>query len=303
MRMSRLLDGNGSPSADRRTDARTVSLLLAIVLFWGSAFAAIRAGLDSYAPGELALLRFAIASTLLALYAAATRMPLPAIRDLPAILALGLLGISLYQVPLAYGELTVSAGSASLLVGAGPVMTALLARAFKRHELRPWGWLGIAVSLVGVALVGLAEGEGLHFAPGALLVLVAAISFSAYCVFQEPYLKKYGALRLTTYAIWAGTLLMVVFLPGLTQSVGRASLAATLSVAYLGVFPGALAYVAWSHALSRAPAPIVASFLYLVPVSAIVVAWVWLGEAPSGLSLLGGCLSMAGVVLVNARGR
>jgi drug/metabolite transporter (DMT)-like permease len=276
---------------------------LAIVVFWGSAFAAIRAGLESYAPGELALLRFGIASTVLALYAVATRMPLPEIRDLPAILALGLLGISLYQVSLAYGQLTVSAGSASLLVGAGPVMTALLSRALKGHELRPWGWLGIGMSLVGVTLVGLAEGEGLRFAPGALLVLLAATSFSGYCVFQEPYLKKYGALRLTTYAIWAGTLLMVVFLPGLAQSIGRAAFADTLAVLYLGIVPGALAYVAWSHALTRAPAAIVASFLYLVPVSAIVVAWVWLGETPGGLSLLGGCLSMAGVVLVNTRGR
>ena len=59
----------------------------------------------------------------------------------------------------------------------------------------------------------------------------------------------------------------------------------------------------WTYALSRAPASMVASFLYLVPVSAIFIAWVWLGEIPLALSLVGGVLSLVGVVLVNTQGR
>ena len=78
---------------------------------------------------------------------------------------------------------------------------------------------------------------------------------------------------------------------------------ATLSVVYLGVLPGALGFMVWNYALSRAPASVVASFLYLVPVSAIFIAWIWLGEIPLALSLVGGVLSLVGVVLVNTRGR
>jgi len=289
--------------ASRGMEPRTALLLLASVAIWGSAFAGIRVGLRSYTPGELALLRFAIASMLLMVYAVITRMPMPRTRDLPAILALGFLGISIYQVALAYGELSVSAGAASLLVGAGPVITALLAMIFKGEKLRLWGWLGMVGSFLGVAMVAWGEGEGVRFAPGALLVLLSALSFSVYTVVQKPYLERYGALRLTTYVIWAGTLLIAFFLPGLVRAVRVAPLEDTLAVVYLGIFPGALAYLVWSYALARAPAPIVASFLYLVPVSAIAVAWGWLRETPSVLALVGGCLSMAGVVLVNTRGR
>jgi len=60
---------------------------LITVIFWGSAFAGIRAGLHSYAPAQLALLRFLSASAVLAVYAVVTRMRLPALKDVPQVLS------------------------------------------------------------------------------------------------------------------------------------------------------------------------------------------------------------------------
>jgi drug/metabolite transporter (DMT)-like permease len=84
--------------------------------------------------------------------------------------------------------------------------------------------------------------------------------------------------------------------------VQAAPLSATLATVYLGVFPGAIAYVAWAQALAHLPASRAASFLYVVPVVALTIAWVWLGEIPSILALLGGVLVIAGVITVNRRG-
>ena len=74
---------------------------------------------------------------------------------------------------------------------------------------------------------------------------------------------------------------MLVFLP---EACRRRSpsrpLPATLAVIYLGVFPGAIAYVLWSYALARMPASILSTFLYLSPALAILIAWVWIGEVP-----------------------
>ena len=286
-----------------RVDARTLIALGVTLLFWASAFAGIRAGLEAYAPGHLALFRFLVASVMLAGYAVSTRMRLPDKRDLPAILLLGFLGITVYHTALTYGEVTVTAGAASLLIAFAPVCIVLLAAAFLGERLRVWGWLGIAVSFAGVVLIALGEGEGVQFNTGAFLILLAAFSASLYIVFQKRYLIKYSAIQFTTYAIWAGTLFLLVFLPGLAQTIRIAPLDTTLAVVYLGVFPAALAYVTWTYALSRAPASIVASFLYLSPVLAILIAWVWLGEMPVALSLIGGFISLSGVILVNVRGR
>ncbi len=287
----------------KQLDARTLVALGVTLIFWASAFAGIRAGLEAYAPGQLPLFRFLVASAVLAGYAALTRMRMPEVRDLPAILLLGFLGITVYHVALTYGEVSVTAGAASLLIASGPVFTAFLANVFLGERLKVWGWLGIAVSFLGVALVALGEGEGVRFDQGAFLILLAAFSTSLYFVFQKPYLKKYNPLQLTSYTIWSGTFFMLAFLPGLAHSIQVAPLDATLAVIYLGVFPAALAYVTWTYALSRAPASIATSFLYLSPVLAIIIAWLWLGEMPLALSIVGGFLSLSGVVLINTRGR
>jgi len=287
----------------RSLDVRLLMIVGVTVVSWGSAFAGIRAALGAYTPAHLALLRYIVASLALAVYAAGTGMRLPRRRDLPGLALLGVVGISLYNLALGYGEMTIPAGTASLLIASTPVWMALFAALLFHEQLSALGWLGIGVSFAGAAVIALGTGGGLGVDPQALIVLAAALASAAYSLGQKPFLARYSALECTAYAIWAGTALLVPFAPGLLDEVRAAPPMATLAVVYLGIVPAALGYVLWAYILGRVPAATAGSFLYLVPAAAALIAWAWLGEAPAPLALLGGGLVIAGVILVNRWGR
>ena len=276
---------------------------ISALVLWASAFAGIRAALAGLSPGHVVLLRFLVASGALLIYAALLRLPPPRAKDLPYFFFLGLLGVFGYHTALTYGEVTVTAGSAGLLIATAPIFIALFARLFLGERLERGAWLGMGLAFLGSALIAIGEGEGIGLDPGAFLVLLAAVSGSLYFVLQKPLFSRYPAATISVYTMVLGTLPLFVFSPGFLEALKKAPPEATYSAVYLGLFPGALAYMLWIKALERVPASLLGSTLYLNPALALFFAWLWLKEMPHPLALLGGALALVGVGLVQRAGR
>lgn len=273
-----------------------------IIILWGSAFPGIRAALTVYSPEHLSLLRLLIASIVLAIVAFFLGIRLPERKDLPMILLLGFLGFSVYQIALNFGEQTISAGVASLLVSTSPIFTALLAFLFFRERFGVWGWIGSFIGFCGVAFMSLGGTTGgISFQIGIIFILIASFSESIYFVIQKTYLKKYGFIPFTMYTIWSGTIFMMIFTPGLGQAIVQAPIDVTLVVIYLGIFPTIIPYLTLAYITSRTGASEATSSLYLTPVVAIIIAWIWLDEIPTSSSIIGGLITLLGVFISNVK--
>lgn len=286
---------------------RTFLLAFSTIIVWASSFAGIRASLlGGFSSGHLVLYRFLVASAVFIIYALfkGKRFTLPKKEDLWRILLLGWVGITIYHLGVTFGQQTVSAGTASMIIGSAPIFTTLIAVFILKEKMEWFGWLGLAVGFFGMFLITLGTaGSGFSIGPGALLLLVSTMATSVFFVFQKPLFTKYKPIELTAYFTWAGTLPMLIFLPGLFENITNATISANVSAIYVGIFPAAIAYVTWAMALSQGNASTVTSIMYLEPVIAIIIAWVWLNEWPSTLSIIGGFVAISSVAIVNIIGK
>lgn len=269
--------------------------ILLTILFWASAFVGIRVGLVSYSPGALALFRFMVASLcmLVIYHCLPLRKKIPLAHRLQLAL-LGVAGIAVYNLCLNYGEMSVSAGVASFIVGLMPVLTVLLSIVFLRERPSTFVYLGIGVSFLGLSLMTWAEGARTPIGHGMLVMLFAALMGALYTVLQKRFLKYYHPVAVTSWVIWGGTFVLLIFSPHLWQEIKLAKTSATIAAVYMGIFPAAIAYVAWSYVLNVLSASRAVMYLYALPLVSTLLGIVCLGEYPAKLSLLGGCLALIG---------
>lgn len=283
-----------------------LAALVTTVVFWGSAFVAIRAvvSAEAYTPGQLSAGRMLVASLLLGMLVAAKRgVKLPRGKDWLGFFVLGLIGQSSYHLLLNYGERTVDAGTAALLIAVAPMLASLLAVALLGERLSRAGWLGIGFAFVGAAVIAISSGVSFSGGHGVLMVSGATLLWAAYLVIQKTLCDRYDSLALTAWPMWIGAALLLPWAPGLPRAVATAPLSATLAILWLAAFCSVAGFLTWSYALRRLEVTVATAALYCVPVAAFVISVVVLGEMPTPTAILGGVVAILGVALVQLRGK
>lgn len=281
-----------------------ILLAMAFVIgCWAYSPTGIHIGLQAYDPGHLALLRFLLASLFMALIAVFKGMRLPHWRDVPLLFALGFFAVSLHHVALNIGQQSVSAGASSVLAQSSPLFSTLLARFVFKDQVSAWRWGCVLLGFVGVVIVVSGDKDLGDIDAHALLILLAAVSWSVYFALQKHHARRYDGFSLACYAVWSGTLMLLIYLPGLGQALLNAPLRVQWAVLALGVFPSALAYLAWGFVLQHVDLSRATMTLYLIPPTAMGIASVGLAERPTLLMLVGSVVVLISVLALNLERR
>lgn len=296
---------NAQASAPVPARGWTEAGLAVMVVIWGTNFAVVKRALEGFLPLGFNALRYLLASLLV--YAVLrSRGPLrpPARADVPRILALGLVGNTIYQMAFITGLDGTRAGNASLMLALVPVFVLLFGLRSDR-ERRPAAWLGAILSVAGVAAVS-GSTAGLEGGPtirGDVTMIGAAVVWALYTVEARPLIERYGSVQATAWTLWVGGIgIFVIGIPSLVrQSWSDIDLAGWGGLLYSALFSIGLAYLIWYRGVERLGGARTAVFSNLTPVVALITGAVWLGETMTLLSAAGAAMVVVGVMLVRRR--
>jgi drug/metabolite transporter (DMT)-like permease len=284
---------------------RNPLLFLVLAAVWGSAFTAIKAGLEFFPPVLFAAIRYDIAGVLMLGYAAyATDRWRPRNRDQWELVAIGgALMIAAYHAFLFVGEQRTTSAAAAIVVSLSPILTTGFARAFLPEErLRPLGIVGLLVGFVGVVILSNPDPNALLDARTLSLGLVflAAASFALGSVLTR---RVEGELPIETMEAWSmllGAGLMHLVSVALSESPGDVEWTgeALPALGYLSLVASALGFLIYFDLLDRLGPIEINLVSYAAPIAAALTGLVALGERPTVATVLGFLFIFAGFVLL-----
>lgn len=277
--------------------------VIVMALIWGVNYSVIKYGTSLIEPLAFNGARVALAALALLAIAIVWGGAPPARRDVLALLALGALGNGIYQIFFAEGIARTRAGEAALVVGASPALIALLGRMAGIERVSTRGIVGIALSIFGVGLIVLTRASGAGAEGGSLfgdlLVLIGSVCWAVYTILLVPYTMRLPGLWVVATSMLGGSLVLL--------AVGARSIAAMdwtsvtaggwIAIAYGGLGGLVVAYILWYRGVKVLGPTRTALFANLQPFIALMVAWLTLGERPTGWQVLGAATIVGGVLL------
>jgi len=282
-------------------------LLITSMALWGGTWVAGRVLAQSINPMAAAFLRFAVASVMLVImcWRAEGKMPKLEKNKILPVAFLGATGVFAYSYFFFTGLQTIAAGRAALIVACIPVCISVISAIFYKEKFGPIRVIGALTSLIGVSVV-IADGNPLTLLSGGVsrgdfMILGCVASWTAYSLGGRAVMKSVSPLTAVAWSSIFGTIMLfpAALADGLMTDIIRARAIDWVCIVYLGALATALAYFWYYQAISTIGASRAGIFINTVPVFAVVMGFLLLGE-PIHLSLItGGLMVVTGVYLTN----
>jgi drug/metabolite transporter (DMT)-like permease len=297
-------------------------LLLLMTLIWGTNYALVKTAFRELDPQAFNALRLIEASAIMVgvnllvrRYAPARHgagagigevasifhTPAPVTgRDWLRLAWLGLVGHFLYQYLFIGGLARTSVANGALIVSASPIVITLLLTLTGKERLGGLHWAGTLLSFLGIYIV---VGRGAHVSEASLrgdaMLLAAVVCWALYTIGARPLMARHSPVGVTALSMLLGTIMYLpVAAPALARiDWGGVSPLTWVKLVYSSLFAICVAYTIWYAAVREIGSARTSVYSNLLPIVAMVTAYVWLRE-PLGLDKLAGAAAvLAGVAL------
>ncbi|HZV60297.1 MAG TPA: EamA family transporter [Candidatus Eremiobacteraceae bacterium] len=276
-----------------------------IYVIWGSTYLVIRFAIETIPPLYTAGFRHLIAGSILLAWCFAKRLR-PTRAQIRASFMIGVLFFLIGHGSLHWAELRVPSGLASLLVAIEPIIVFLMASfAARKWRFNAKLLSGVLLGLAGVGLLtartAVSSGRGTFIAT--MAILIGAISWSAGIVYsRRSNLSGHPLLLSALSLLWGAVLLITTgTMVGEARgfSIHNVTVRSWLALGYLIIFGSVIAFSAYNWLLEHYSPTLVATHTFVNPIVAVVLGWLFGGEALTFNVLLAAAMVIGAVVLVD----
>ncbi|MDN5001971.1 DMT family transporter [Bradyrhizobium sp. GCM10027634] len=293
------------PLNDKRIDARDWSLLALLSILWGGSFFFNGAALRELPPLTLVFLRVVLGAAMLLPLLRMQGISFPkGVAGWTPFLAIGLLNNVIPFSLIVIGQTFIPSGLASILNATTPLFTVLVMAASGEEALQARRVAGVALGLAGVVIlrgwgIEARTGQGI----GILLCLGGALSYGFAALAARRLLKDSPPLGTATFQLSASTVMMAIVAATVEQPWRHPlpGLATWLAVLGLAAFSTALAYIVFFQIIRRSGATNVMLVTLLIPVTAILLGWLVLGEPISLREIAGAIVIGSALIVIDGR--
>jgi drug/metabolite transporter (DMT)-like permease len=293
------------PPNDNRIDARDWSLLAVLSVLWGGSFFFNGAALRELPPLTLVFLRVALGAAILLPLLHMQGIGFPkGVRAWKPFVAIGLLNNVIPFSLIVIGQTFIPSGLASILNATTPLFTVLVMAAAREEGLQLRRVAGVALGLAGVIIlrgwgIETRAGQGI----GILLCLGGAFSYGFAALAARRLLKDSPPLGTATFQLMASTVMMAIVAGAMEQPwhLSMPGVATWLAVLGLAGLSTALAYIVFFQIIRRSGATNVMLVTLLIPVTAILLGWLVLGEPISAREIAGAIVIGSALLVIDGR--
>ena len=303
--------------------SRLDALLLLMTIIWGTNYALVKTAFRELDPQAFNALRLVLASSVMVsasmifrrrwaargsaaddeigVVASIFHTPAPVTRaDWVRLVWLGLVGHCLYQYLFVGGLAKTSVANGALLVSATPVVITLFSSIGGKERIGALHWAGTLLSLLGIYIV---VGRNAHLSGASLggdvMLMAAVVCWAAYTIGARPLMARHSPVGVTALSMLFGTLVYVpMAAPRLAQVPwGSVSTITWVKLVYSSLFAICVAYTIWYAAVRAIGSARTSVYSNLLPIVAMVTAYLWLHEPIGPAKILGATAVLAGVAL------